>query len=256
MSQTGPRSVILLGGAVIAACTPNMHRIQDPPRAVAVTSGATWTSMTYLARTDSGVVVIDLGWMGAERALRRGLAQLGARPADVTDVFLTHSHRDHVAGWQMLRHARFRLTTPEVPRFLGDSGHGGLTPRLAEAVRESDLPERGELHTYPFTGDTAFVFGRDTLRAFVVYGHTAGSAAYLFRGVLFIGDAVSYQPVVGFHSAWRHVSDDAARARASLAALRRRVARYDPRLICTAHGKCAAPDYVWERALGEQPPER
>lgn len=41
----------------------------------------------------------------------------------------------------------------------------------------------------PFSKDTVFVFGRDTLHAFLVAGHTAGSTAYLFRGVLFVGDA-------------------------------------------------------------------
>jgi glyoxylase-like metal-dependent hydrolase (beta-lactamase superfamily II) len=79
--------------------------------AVALTGGSN-ASLVYAARTPGGVVLVDLGWWGHERAVARALADLGAGPADVTDVFLTHAHRDHVAAWRTVRHARFHLPRP------------------------------------------------------------------------------------------------------------------------------------------------
>jgi glyoxylase-like metal-dependent hydrolase (beta-lactamase superfamily II) len=61
-----------------------------------------------------------------------------------------------------------------------------------------------------------FAVGADTVRAYVVPGHTAGSAAYLFRGVLFVGDAVTHTRAGGFAPARRGYSDD-RRAAAALA---------------------------------------
>lgn len=57
--------------------------------------------------------------------------------------------------------------------------------------------------------------------------HTAGSAAYLFRGILFTGDALARTALDGFTSALPAYSDDAPRGAASLATLLDRVAPYE-----------------------------
>jgi glyoxylase-like metal-dependent hydrolase (beta-lactamase superfamily II) len=91
-----------------------------------------------------------------------------------------------------------------------------------------------------FATDTTFVLGADTLRAYVVPGHTAGSAVYLFRGVLFLGDAVTYSWWRGFAPARRGYSDDPRAAAANLARLWRRLPPGAVRHVCTAHARCAA----------------
>ena len=197
--------------------------------------------MIYLAQTDSGVIVIDLGWAGAGRALRRALRDVDAEPEDVGAVFLTHSHRDHIAGWKQIRGARFYLGAAERPLFEGGAEHRDPVSRAAEWMLGTEVPGPGELRVQPFSQDTTFAFGRDTLRAFLVPGHTAGSAAYLFRGILFVGDAVSHMPVRGFHGASRPYTADMLMSRASLNALWERVEPYEVRWVCTAHGKCSAP---------------
>src|SRR5687768_10961347 len=90
-------------------CTKDLQLIQDPPNAVAATTTGPWASMIYAARTDSGVIVIDLGWTGSEDVLPGLVRQLGAAPADVRFVFLTHAHRDHIAAWPLVRQARVIL---------------------------------------------------------------------------------------------------------------------------------------------------
>ena len=50
---------------ILAACTMNMQAVREPPYSYAAATAPPWQSMVYAARTDSGVVVVDLGWYGA-----------------------------------------------------------------------------------------------------------------------------------------------------------------------------------------------
>lgn len=198
--------------------------------------------MIFVARTDSGVIAIDLGWMGAEEALDDALEQLGATRSDVKHVFLTHAHRDHIAAWRLVRQARFHIGAPELPYFADTAAYVGVIPQLGESMSDSDRPNPGELDVASFDGDTSIVLGRDTLRAFPAFGHTAGSAVYLFRRTLFAGDAVNWRVGGGFTGARSEMSDDPTRSRASIAALWSRLDPAAVEVICTAHAKCARND--------------
>jgi glyoxylase-like metal-dependent hydrolase (beta-lactamase superfamily II) len=194
--------------------------------------------MIYLARTDSGVIAVDLGWTGAERRLRRGLARLGASPADVKYVFLTHAHRDHTYGWRQVRQARFVLGTDEVPFFTGGRRYRALLPRIGDWLVTYAHPRPDEVSTVPLSRDSMFVFGDDTVFAYPVPGHTPGSMAYVVRGTLFGGDAINWRPWTGFRGARPEFSEDLARSRASLRALWNRLDMSRVRAACTAHAKC------------------
>ncbi|MGH7465944.1 MAG: hypothetical protein ACREK1_12260, partial [Longimicrobiales bacterium] len=128
--------------------------------------------------------------------------------------------------------------------------HGGWIARWAEKIRRSDLPVPGDVTIRTFDSDTSFVFGSDTLRVFLAPGHTAGSAAYLFRGNLFAGDAIAKTWLSGFRPARGGYSDDTAEALRSLESLRERLAPYEVRWICSAHLKCSAvTDEFWADLL-------
>jgi glyoxylase-like metal-dependent hydrolase (beta-lactamase superfamily II) len=229
-----------LGTAALSACAPPAMLPTVAPSATIALSGGPNASMVYFARVPNGLIAIDLGWWGAERSVRRALRNLGASPEDVTDVFITHSHRDHVGAWRLVRGSRFHLASAERPAFTGERRHRGWIPRNVERLKRSALPRPGEIDVRTFSGDTAFVFGGDTLRAYVVPGHTAGSTVYLFRGILFLGDAATYTRWGGFAPARRGYSDDARSAARNLDALWARVPRRDVRYVCTAHAKCSA----------------
>ena len=236
--------------AMLAAtgCTTNLSNIEGPA-ANAIPTAFPWNSMIYAARTDAGVVVVDLGWQNAEDALRRGLAQIGARPEDVTDVFITHSHRDHIAAWPLVRHARFHVAAGEDALFQGTRTHADSPSRLAETGIGNPGPWPGEVNVKPFARDTAFVRGGDTVRAYVIPGHTVGSAAYLVRGVLFVGDAVNRSYLTGMRPGFPIFTDDEEQNRASLAGLFKRVPLSQVQWVCTAHGKCARPDERFMRKV-------
>jgi hydroxyacylglutathione hydrolase len=238
-----------LVASLLGGCTLNLARVASPPESVAFTTAFPWNSMIYAARTDAGVVLIDLGWQRPERALTRFLARMDAAPEDVTDVFLTHSHRDHIGGWRAVSQARFHMAVDEVAHFEGRETHDDLPSRLAGWLMGDPAPWPGEVAVRPFSTDTAYVFGADTLRAFRVAGHTPGSAAYLFRGVLFAGDAIARSYLTGYQPAMRIFTDDVRGSRESLHALFQQIDRFDVQWVCTAHGKCARPTERFRRKV-------
>jgi hydroxyacylglutathione hydrolase len=223
----------------LTACARPASRPVVPAGSAVALSGGPNASMVYLARVPAGIIAIDLGWWGAERSVHRALGELRASPGDVSDVFITHSHRDHVGAWRLVRRSRFHLAAAERPAFTGEREHRGWIPRSAERLKRSVLPRSGDVDVRTFSRDTAFAFGADTLFAYVVPGHTAGSAVYLFRGILFLGDAATYTRWGGFAPARRGFSDNPRTAARNLRALWARVPQSRIRYVCTAHAKCS-----------------
>lgn len=227
---------------LLSGCTRRLELVRHPPDATAVTTTGPWASMIYVARTDSGVIVIDLGWVGASKKLEQALRTIDARPADVRYVFLTHAHRDHIAAWPLVRSARFVLGAREVPFLTGASDYRGFVTHLVDRLVPYRHPAPGALSLVPVQADTAIALGHDTVFTFAVPGHTPGSTAFLFRGILFGGDAINWRPLSGFQGARPEFSDDVARSRASMRALWARLDSSRVHVACTAHAKCGIVD--------------
>lgn len=240
------------GLAAIALLVPGCNRpipmLDAPEHATVAITGGPNTSMLYLARTTDGVLAIDLGWWGYRSPLARALKTLGATPAEVRWVFLTHSHRDHIAAWPAVRHARFFVGASEQPMFTGAAPHRDWISRWSEKITSSRLPRPGEIAIAAITRDTLIAIGADTMRAYLVPGHTRGSVVYLFRGVLFLGDAVTHSRRGGFAPAKRGFSDDARAGAANLARLWARLPPGAVRHACTAHARCTpfTPEFIAE----------
>ena len=230
---------LLTATAPLAGCRHAVEPLVVPARSAVALSGGANASLVYAARTDAGIVLIDLGWWGSRRALGRALKTLGATPTDVALVFLTHAHRDHVGAWPAVRRARFWVAAPESAYVVGAARSRARIPRWADRLAPIARPLPGEIALRTFAADTMFVLGGDTLRAYLVPGHTPGSAVYLFRGVLFLGDAATRRLRGGFAPAKPIFSDDPALARASLERLWARLPAGAVRYVCTAHARCA-----------------
>lgn len=241
--------LLVVSGACAARAPAPLH---DLPEAVSVTTAGPSKSMIHATRTSAGVILVDLGWWGAEEPLEEELARLGVGLDDVTDVLLTHAHRDHIRAWPLVSHAVFHMARAEVDHFHGVAEPEAVVPRVADRLLPPERPAPGEVEVQAFSGDTMLVFGADTVRTFLVPGHTAGSAAYLMGEVLFVGDAVAHTLTGGPQPALALYSDDAALARESLHTLRARLRNLglEPAWICTAHARCEeGGDAFWDRVL-------
>lgn len=230
---------LLIVATISSGCRRAIAPLVVPGQAAVALTGGSNTSMIYLARTTEGVLAIDLGWWGYRRALGHALDSLGATGSDVRWVFLTHSHRDHIAAWPALHRARFYIGGPEQSLFIGATAHRGWITRWTGHLKATRLPRPGELDVHPLTRDTIVVVGADTVRAFLVAGHTPGSVVYLFRGILFLGDAVTYSRRGGFAPAKRGFSDNPRAGAENLARLWPRLPPGAVRYVCTAHAHCA-----------------
>jgi glyoxylase-like metal-dependent hydrolase (beta-lactamase superfamily II) len=135
---------------------------------------------------DGSVTLVDPGlrMRFARRKLRAGLAAIGAAPADVRRVVVTHAHVDHVGGLASLvadSDAEVRAHEREAV-YLRD----GRTPRM----------QRGRPRSFPAVTvaeeflDGTLLPGR--LRAVHTPGHTPGHVSLVHEptGVLVTGDAL------------------------------------------------------------------
>jgi glyoxylase-like metal-dependent hydrolase (beta-lactamase superfamily II) len=258
MLRSGRRFFITLaiaaGAVPVAGCAPPLAAGMGDAH---ISTTGPSRSMVSVFETDAGLVIVDLGWWGAESELRETLAREGRDSSAVAVVFLTHAHRDHIAAWPAVRNARFYLAAAEEPYLFGELEYQGWIPRVVDRIVEPDHPARGDIAVSTFASDTAIVVGRDTIHAFLVPGHTPGSTAYLMRGILFAGDAVARTVLGGFRPARGMYSDDYDLAEASLRSLFERLESYDVRVVCTAHARCGEYTEEFRRdALGEGPPTR
>lgn len=118
----------------------------------------------YIVPIDADhVALVDCGMDPMGAAVLAALAERHLRADQVSAVFITHRHGDHVGGCDLFTKARLYALPDAAP-----AANQGLT-----VLRD---------------GETT-VLGKLRVTAYAVPGHTPDSAAYLAAGVLFLGDA-------------------------------------------------------------------
>jgi glyoxylase-like metal-dependent hydrolase (beta-lactamase superfamily II) len=179
---------------------------------------------------DSDLALIDCGYAGQARLLRRAIAAHGRDPANLGSVVITHGHPDHAgsaselaaAGTRILIHpadgARLAMTWRDVAR---RPSRGGVFAAMTPEPPHFDPIEDGDV--LPLLGG---------LRVIHTPGHTPGSVClYGVRDrVLFVGDNLQRRfGRVSFASAL--YSDDYRAARRSV----KRLAELDVKTIVFSH---------------------
>jgi glyoxylase-like metal-dependent hydrolase (beta-lactamase superfamily II) len=177
-----------------------------------VTDG--YVSMGLIDVGEGKIALIDAGADEDGKALLAALTRRGRNPEDVVAVFLTHGHRDHVAGVHLLPNATAHLIASELPYLSGKTEYRGPLPGLMgvedPGFRPVALADRDRIQV-----------GTRAIEVFAVPGHTVGSAAYLVDDVLFLGDAASLEADGGLRSGPWLFSDDVDRQSASVRSLAR-----------------------------------
>lgn len=187
-----------------------------------------FTSVGVVDESDGKVALIDAGNDPTGSAILAELDRRKVTRDDVTAIFLTHGHPDHLGGAAIFPHAVIYALEAEIPLAEGKvSGKGPLTRFFSPKL--THLTIKG-LHD----GEVVEV-GTQKVEAFACPGHTGGSTAYLVDGSLFLGDAAVADNKGVVHGPIWAFSDDATQGASSLKALAKRLEGKDVKTLVFAH---------------------
>lgn len=159
------------------------------------------------------VALVDAGNDVSGKAILAELTRRGLGPGAVEAVLLTHGHPDHLNGCHAFPAAPVYALADDVAlaegREAAKSPIGKLVGAKPTGVKIARALADGEVLT----------LGDKSVRVFAVPGHTAGSAAYLVNGVLFLGDSAGASKDGRILPAPWAFSDNGAQNRASLKTL-------------------------------------
>lgn len=155
----------------------------------------------YLVKSGSEYILIDCGiedintvnltksskddWVRSkgEYDILGNLRVLGVSPDDITRVYLTHCHYDHISGITHLKNARIYMTAKEYEYMQSDiNAHKKFTADAIEFIESKK-------------SDGMLVLLKDCskdndVQCTLVGGHTPGSMLVTVGNVMFTGDAV------------------------------------------------------------------
>lgn len=194
----------------------------------------------FLLEDASGLTLIDAAFPDKAEVVLDAVRGLGAAPADVKHIVLTHAHPDHIGSLAALKRATgARTYIHPLDRAIVERGSGfrpmtaapGLLPKLLFALlfRPGVSVEPTAIDQTIEDGERLPVAGG--LRVIHCPGHCAGQVALLSeaRGVLFVADVATHVmglgPPIGY--------EDRALGEAS----RRRLAAFDFDVAGFGHGK-------------------
>jgi hydroxyacylglutathione hydrolase len=211
------------------------------PDFVAVTNSGFITLFAARVAPGPHVVVFDSSLDPQARPVDALLGALHASRDDITDVFLTHGHYDHVAGAGVLTKAKLHLGAADVALAAGQVNPEMLLPTLLGKL----LATPPVTINAPMTGATTFEVGAaeptkvapKTVKAFPVPGHTPGSFAFLYDGVLVVGDIMMFKEG-RLVTPPRVFDPHPAENTASILSLKKQLANETVDVVCTAHGGC------------------
>jgi glyoxylase-like metal-dependent hydrolase (beta-lactamase superfamily II) len=229
-----------LGGGAAVALRASRGKVEAPTtlKTDFVTAQNAISIGLYAARVAPGphVIVFDAGLDPQGHPIDVLLSALGASRDDVTDVFLTHGHPDHVAGIAVLPKARVHLGAADVPLAAQQIQPDALMPMVFGKL-VGNPPVTANT---PLTGAATFPVGANgdatkVVKAFPVPGHTPGSFAYLYDGVLVVGDIMQLKQG-RLDTTMRLADPHPEQNKASIISLKQQLANENVDVVCTAHG--------------------
>ncbi len=210
--------VVLAFGAVVFASFSGISPIQDGQRLDGVQVVKDGIVACYLVDlgSDREVALVDACNDKAGTAILAALARRGLGPEAVKAILLTHGDKDHTAGVLAFPKVPVMALAPDVPL-----AEGKEVRALKWLFSPKDTGVR--VGRALADGETVDVSGV-SFRVLAVPGHTKGSAAFLARGVLFVGDSAEATSEGALTRAKRLTSDDVAQNVGSLVTLAGRLA--------------------------------
>jgi hydroxyacylglutathione hydrolase len=216
-----------------------MRHKSTPPEAIGTRVQRVRNLFTeiYGARTTSGIILFDGGVDQDGKALDVLLRGLSASRADVTDVFLSHGHFDHIAHAPLCTSAKIHLGAGDV-EFAAqrEPQYGTFGVKVLSAI----FPPPVVQATDPISGRAEFAVGKSKVVAIPTPGHTPGSYLFVFDGILFAGDSINIDgDKLDF--AMGPFTKDRPGNRQSIAGLDEALRGLDVQTVCTGHQGCTLP---------------
>lgn len=212
-------ALIALGAALFGAAylttlfpSPLAERIEAAPGVVGVDAGK---SLAWILRTKHGAALIDAGMDKDARAVLAELGSEGLSPAQVHSILLTHAHPDHWGGAAAFPAAKVYAGAGDVALLEGKAKLKGPMSAALEGMMPAPLAAVEAVQD----GQVLQLDGEE-LRVIALPGHTPGSTAYLWKDLLFTGDALLGKGAAEVSAAPWLFCEDAAEARRSLEKLR------------------------------------
>jgi glyoxylase-like metal-dependent hydrolase (beta-lactamase superfamily II) len=202
---------------------------------------------------DGDCTLVDAGWPGDERTVRKGLAEAGIGPEDVDRVLLTHYDADHVGTLARLApalNAPIFIHRAETAYVAGDCAPPWTARNGLEAIhrlyyRRLSLPDL-PIHA---------VKDRDRIggfRAFHTPGHTPGHTVFFHDeiGVAFLGD-LAFAVGETLRPSGRFTSYDRHQVLESIRRLLAQLPEFE--YVCPGHGPPLMDGYRHLSDVVEQP---
>ena len=227
--------VVLAGGAAVALRVAR-ERFSPPEniKTNIVSVASPGGFYVYAARAGSHVLLFDASADPAGHPVDAALGGLGASRGDVSDIFLTHGHMDHVAAAALFDKARIHLGAGDLPLAERKVDPEALAGKIVSKIIPAPPFTPGDL----LSGQGGVAVGDgQTVKTFPMPGHTAGSYAFLYDGVLFVGDTMVFkqgQLEPGYAIFDAHPTE----TRAAIRALKPMLASETVDIVCTGHGGC------------------
>ncbi len=235
------QAAVLLGLALVAGAALALRLARgsasDPvpiaPDVLGVRSaGGVWL---FAARVGNRVLLFDTGVDPDGHPVDALLQELRAKRGDVSDVFLTHGQVEQTAAVHLFPGAAVHAGAADVPLA---AGAAGPSPSPVSRVLELVVRPSPVRVTDPLSGTRVLAVGPGrNVVALPAAGHTPGSYAYLYQGVLFAGDVVWYgEGRLGpTPPPFEQAGKESSKGILTLAA---EVDDRDVDVVCTSHGGC------------------
>ena len=188
-----------------------------------------FTSIYMVDSRPGKVVLVDAGMDKKAGLIMKELERRGLKADAVEAILLTHGHSDHVGGVLAFPGAKVYALEADVAVAEGTAGTNSPMGRLAGAhptgIKVNNILRDGQ----------SFQVGNLAVKVYSVPGHTRGSAVYLARGVLFMGDSADSLKKGGISGAKWMFSESQKENHASLKALASRLKPAAVRAMVFAH---------------------
>lgn len=218
----GVGALVLLGVAAVGGAFAATFSGLSPVKPVTELPGGAWgvanegfVQAFILPAGEGRAVLVDCGADPEAKALKAKLGELKLTPVAAV---LTHGHGDHVGG--CLAFPGLEVYALETERAVVE---GTASPRGPAVKFSRNDPAKSPRLKRGLVDGEVLEVGAARVQVFALAGHTAGSAAYLASGVLFLGDAASAGKDGKLLGPMWIFSDDAGQGAASLRALSKRL---------------------------------